>query len=86
MVFMWLPSIEGSVRAYYAIEQNRLSCEVAGERWPIVYCSGDGGNKNFVFEDRDLVVVITASAYSQRYMHTQVDEMMSEFILPAVRE
>jgi len=62
MVFMWLPSIEGSVRAYYAIEQNRLSCEVAGERWPVVYCTGNGGNKIFVFEEQELVIVVTASA------------------------
>lgn len=59
---------------------------VAGERWPAAFCTGNGGNKIFVFEEQDLVIVVTASAYGQRYMHTQVDEMMSEFILPAVAE
>lgn len=48
------------------------------------YCSGNGGNKIFVFEEEPLVVVITASAYNQRYAHSQVDEMMAQFILPAI--
>ncbi|MEO1204648.1 MAG: hypothetical protein AAFX10_18235 [Pseudomonadota bacterium] len=39
-----------------------------------------------MFDDRDLVVVVTASAYGQPYMHSQVDEIMEAFILPAVRE
>ena len=48
------------------------------------YCSGNGGNKIFVFDDEGLVVVVTASAYGRPYMHWQVDEMMVEYILPAV--
>lgn len=58
---------------------------VDGETWPTHYCTGNGGNKIFVFEQQKLVVVITASAYGQAYMHTQVDEMMSNYILPAIR-
>ena len=54
--------------------------------WPVAYCTGNGGNKIFVFDDRDLVVVVTASAYGQRYMHSQVDDMMVRYILPAVGE
>ncbi len=57
---------------------------VDGSQWATAYCSGNGGNKIFVFPDQDLVVVVTASAYGQRFMHTQVDDMMSEHILPAV--
>lgn len=52
--------------------------------WPVAYCSGNGGNKIFVFDDRDLVIVVTASAYGQPYMHSQVDDMMQRYILPAV--
>ena len=55
-----------------------------GELLPTSYCSGNGGNKIFVFDDRKLVIVVTASAYGKPYMHTQVDEMMTEYILPAV--
>ena len=62
----------------------RKTYAVNGEEWPVAYCSGNGGNKIFVFDDRDLVVVVTASAYGQRFMHSQVDEMMVDYILPAV--
>ena len=57
---------------------------VNGEVWNTAYCSGNGGNKIFVFPEQDLVVVVTASAYGQRYMHTQVDDMMETHILPAI--
>lgn len=62
------------------------SYSVDGEDWPVAYCTGNGGNKIFVFDDRDLVVVVTASAYGQRYMHSQVDEIMEQFVLPAVAD
>ncbi len=52
----------------------------------MAYCSGNGGNKIFVFDDSNLVIVITASAYGQRYMHSQIDEMMVNYILPALSE
>ena len=58
--------------------------EVAGEKWPVSYCAGNGGNKIFVFDKQELVVVVTASAYGQPYMHSQVDEMMTQYILPSV--
>lgn len=57
---------------------------VNDEVWNTAYCSGNGGNKIFVFPKQDLVVVVTASAYGQRYMHTQVDDMMETHILPAI--
>ncbi len=60
------------------------SYEVDDASWPVAYCTGNGGNKIFVFDDRPLVVVVTASAYGRRYAHPQVDEMMERFILPAI--
>lgn len=48
------------------------------------YCSGNGGNKIFVFTDQPLVVIITATAYNAPYAHPQVDKMMQQYILPAV--
>ena len=62
------------------------SYTVGDRKLRTAYCSGNGGNKIFVFDDPNLVVVVTASAYGQRYMHTQVDEMMEDYILPAVIE
>ncbi len=57
---------------------------VNGSGWDTSFCSGNGGNKIFVFPGQDLVVVITASAYNRRYAHRQVDELMASHILPAV--
>lgn len=56
---------------------------VADRPYEVFYCSGNGGNKIFVFTDESLVVVVTASAYSTPYMHKQVDEIMTKYILPA---
>jgi len=54
-------------------------------RWIESYfASGNGGNKIYVFPTEDLVVVITASAYSQKHGHPQVRMMMNKYILPAV--
>ena len=50
------------------------------------YCSGNGGNKIFVFKDQPLVIVITATAYGQAYAHPQVDKIMTDYLLPAVLE
>ena len=50
----------------------------------VVYKSGNGGDKIFIFKDLNLVIVVTASAYGQNYMHRQVDEMMEKYILPSM--
>jgi CubicO group peptidase (beta-lactamase class C family) len=46
--------------------------------------SGNGGNKIVIFKDLNSVVVITAQAYNQPYMHQQAHEMITEYILPAL--
>jgi CubicO group peptidase (beta-lactamase class C family) len=51
------------------------------ETW---YCTGNGGNKIFIFKDVPLVIVVTATAYNEGYAHAQVDKMMQNYILPAV--
>lgn len=53
------------------------------ETW---YCTGNGGNKIFIFKDQPLVVVITAKAYNEAYAHPQADRIMQQYILPAVVE
>jgi len=47
-------------------------------------CSGNGGNKIFVFTELPLVVVITATAYNKRYAHPQANKIIEEYILPCV--
>jgi CubicO group peptidase (beta-lactamase class C family) len=57
---------------------------VNNKAYETYYCSGNGGNKIFVFTDQPLVVIITAEAYNTPYAHPQVDKMMRDYILPAV--
>ncbi|WP_421764730.1 serine hydrolase domain-containing protein [Ekhidna sp.] len=59
---------------------------VGDKKYEAFLCSGNGGNKIIVFKDQPLVVVITATAYGQPYGHSQVDQMMQDYILPAVIE
>lgn len=58
--------------------------QVGNQRYETYYCSGNGGNKIFVFKDQPLVIVVTATAYNQGYAHPQVDEIMEQYLLPAI--
>lgn len=60
--------------------------EIDGKHYETWYCTGNGGNKIFVFKDQPLVIVVTASAYNEAYAHPQVDKMMQDYILPAVTQ
>ena len=57
---------------------------VGDKHFDTFYCSGNGGNKIFVFRELNAVVVITTSSYGQRYAHPQVDDMMIKFIIPTI--
>jgi hypothetical protein len=57
---------------------------VEGREYEVSFCTGNGGNKIFIFKDIPFVVVITSAAYNLPYAHTDVDTMMTEYILPAV--
>jgi CubicO group peptidase (beta-lactamase class C family) len=57
---------------------------VNGKQHEAFYCTGNGGNKIFIFKDQPLVIVITATAYNKPYGHSQVNRMMEKYILPAV--
>ncbi|MEL6535541.1 MAG: serine hydrolase [Bacteroidota bacterium] len=57
---------------------------VGDETYEVFQCSGNGGNKVIVFEEQDMVIVVTATAYGQSYAHPQVYQMLEEYILPAV--
>jgi len=59
---------------------------INGENYQAAYCSGNGGNKIYIFKELPIVVVITATAYNQPYGHFQVEQMMEKYILPAVVE
>jgi CubicO group peptidase (beta-lactamase class C family) len=60
-------------------------CIPAGQHcYQVAYASGNGGNKIFIFKDIPVVVVITATAYNQAYAHPQVNQILSDYILPAI--
>lgn len=61
-----------------------VSYQISGKQYEASYCTGNGGNKIFIFKDQPLVVVITATAYNKPYAHPQVNKMMERYILPAV--
>ena len=57
---------------------------VNGKDYEVSFCTGNGGNKIFVFKDIPYVIVITASAYGMATAHPNVDSMMVNYILPAL--
>lgn len=77
-------AITGKPDEYYGYLFWNKKYQVKGKSYETFYCTGNGGNKIFVFKDQPLVIVVTATAYGTNYAHNQVDKMMEEFILPAV--
>lgn len=57
---------------------------IGSKTYEAFYCTGNGGNKIFIFKDQPWVIVITASAYGMPYAHPQVDKMMTDYILPSI--
>ncbi len=57
---------------------------VKGKNYDAFACSGNGGNKVYIFQNSPLVIVITATAYNKPYAHPQVRRMMEELLLPSV--
>ncbi len=76
--------IPGRVEEYYGYLFWNMTYLVAGQKHEVYYASGNGGNRIFIFKDRPLVIVVTATAYNKPYAHTQVDRMMREYLIPAV--
>ena len=48
------------------------------------YSSGNGGNKIFIFKDQPLVIIITSKAYNKAYGHKQADQIMQDYLIPAI--
>ncbi|MCG2614559.1 beta-lactamase family protein [Terrimonas sp. NA20] len=58
--------------------------DLNGKTYEAFGCSGNGGNKVYVFKELSLVIVITATAYNKPYAHPQVKKIMNEYLLPAI--
>lgn len=79
----YLP-VPNNVDTYYGLLFWNTTYHIAGRPCETFFCTGNGGNRIFVFVDQPLVVVVTATAFGKPYMHSQVDRMMEQDILPAV--
>lgn len=77
-------AIAGRDKEYYGYLFWNKTYHVNGKSYEAYYCSGNGGNKIFVFKGLPVVVVITCTAYGRGYAHQQADKMMVEYILPAI--
>jgi CubicO group peptidase (beta-lactamase class C family) len=79
-------TIPGRLEEYYGYLFWNKKYKVGNKEYEAFYCTGNGGNKIFIFPDHPWVIVITASAYDRMYAHPQVDKMMTEYILPSLLE
>ncbi|RBW57547.1 serine hydrolase [Tenacibaculum sp. E3R01] len=57
---------------------------VANKQYEVSFANGRGGNKIFIFKNIPYVIVITSSAYNTPNAHSNVDKMMTQYILPAI--
>ena len=57
---------------------------VNGKDYEVSFCTGNGGNKIFIFKDIPFVIVITASSYGWPDAHSTVDDLMSKIHYPSV--
>lgn len=76
--------IPGRTQEYYGFLFWNKTFRSEGKSYETYYCSGNGGNKIYVLKDPGLVVVITATAYGSGYAHKQADQILEEYVLPAV--
>jgi CubicO group peptidase (beta-lactamase class C family) len=62
------------------------SFKSGGKSYPAYFMSGNGGNKVLVFPELNMCVVITSTNYGTPGMHEQTEELLTDYILAAVRE
>ncbi|MET1257769.1 serine hydrolase [Flagellimonas sp. DF-77] len=74
----------GKENLYYGYLFWNKTFTVNDTDYEVSFCTGNGGNKIFVFKDIPFVVVITASAYGNPNGHATVDTMMMDYIIPAI--
>lgn len=76
--------IIGRDNEYYGYLFWNKTFKANNKNYEAFYCAGNGGNYILIFKNEPLVIVITASAYGQPFAHSQVAEMLSNYILPSV--
>mgnify|MGYP003633878199 CR=1 FL=1 len=71
---------------YYGYLFWNKTFSLNNKEYEVSYCSGNGGNKIYIFKDIPFVVVITSSAYNAPDAHANADKMMMKYILPSIIE
>lgn len=77
-------SFTKQINEFYGYLFWNTTFNVKGKQYEAFYATGNGGNKIYIFKDKPLVIVITATAYNKWYMHNQANSMMERYILPAI--
>lgn len=62
------------------------SFKSGNESYPAFFMSGNGGNKVVVVPKLDLVAVITSTNFNTHGMHEQTERILTDYILPAVKQ
>jgi CubicO group peptidase (beta-lactamase class C family) len=55
-----------------------------GKTYEAFYCAGNGGNEFIIFKTLPLVFIITSKAYNKPYGHPQADQIVQQYLLPAI--
>lgn len=71
-------------KGYYGYLFWNKIFKVNNKEYEVSFCSGNGGNKIFIFKDIPFVIVITSSAYNSPNAHADADKIMTDYILPAI--
>jgi len=82
--YMTLPAQNGG--GFYGYLFWNKTFIVNGKSLETYFCTGNGGNKVYIFPEQNIVVVIAATAYNTPYAHPQADKMMQQYILPAIQQ
>lgn len=76
--------IPGSENEYYGYLFWNKTFIFNGKNHECFYCTGNGGNKIYIFKDLPLTIVITATAYNKPYGHPQADKIIQNYLLRAL--
>lgn len=60
--------------------------KVNGLDYEVYYSSGNGGNRIFIFTNQPVVIIITSTAYNKPYGENQVEKIMQEYLIPAIKK
>lgn len=77
-----LPEVENEFYSYLFWNKQ---LQINNRKFDIYYASGNGGNRIVIQKDLGVVIVLTAIAYNQPFMHHQADEIIGKYLLPSIK-